>query len=346
MPGLEGSPQVATWSFDAQGQGMLKVDRSRVPDELQDTVGVEECAHWLGEFAKRCTEARIPCFLMMNPNIVEAYRPGYTASEDKATVRQIQAARNAGMRTIDPSLEILAFLRSHGLSSRDQWVTPHASDAHPVPTRHVLMAKEMLTVLGGAGVLPESVTTQSVMTGREWLDSEAARQWQITLAHDCPRSSPKAYEVRFTDPKPDGGILGEGWYDKEFTRTKMMFRWTRPEAQLKLPPCKQAAFEISTEWPKQVAPPKYRLTVQDTELTYTVKARNLRAWMVFEIPPELQSRPLDVRLHCPRLEIPGIAQDRDLGLRVYAIMIDPVQRQMPGARGFRDSRFEIRDSSG
>jgi hypothetical protein len=64
------------------------------------------------------------------------------ANSDGFREIMLEAARLAGIPVADPRRRIVEYLRDHGLRSRDLCVGDH--DWHPNPTRHRLMAEELL----------------------------------------------------------------------------------------------------------------------------------------------------------------------------------------------------------
>jgi lysophospholipase L1-like esterase len=317
LAGLENVPMVR----DRDGSMRFAVDDKRVPPEFRGMIGEENTRRLLREFGEVCRSRNIPAFFLLNPNVVDWEGRDSPAIRDRLLRPFIEAAREGGLKVVDPSPDILEFLRAHELTSRDLWVVPHALDAHAVPTRHTLIARGLFTSLFEAGVLPDCITSETAAPTVQFLNERAEAQWESTLENDVPRTRMGAYAVPFGDSR-ESSILGDGWHDIEISEGRAPFRWTGTEATLKLPPATRILLEFHADQPSEISPPDYAFTADDTPLTYTVRSRGERGWIVVHAPPDAANGEWTMQIRAKKFEVPGVDFGRDLGIRVYSVGIE------------------------
>jgi len=325
MAGLEMVPLVE----DKRGLFRCTLDESRIPPALRDMVGEENCKRAIRDIGRVCREKGLPTVFVLNPNLVEFYDKERQYAQDPTMVPFVQAARATGFAIADPTMPILGLLKPRGLTSRDLWVEPYASDAHPVPARHTLIALEVARVVLENAMLPaEAIDKSKEKDLLAALLQRANLQWEAMHRDEVPRIGEKAVKILPGDPKREETYLAEGWYGREYEHGGDSFRWCAPQAKLLLPPCKRLVMEIGTEWPPEIGPADCPFLLHGQSLPYRITKSRGRGWFDVTMPETAAQKldnPLELTIQCKPLDIPGIPKEekRPLGLRVRWIMIEP-----------------------
>jgi len=324
FPGLEVVPLVK----DEKGLLRCKLDESRIPPELRDMVGVENCQKAIRDIGRLCKEKGVRTVFVLNPNYVENYNQNRRMEQDRVVGPFVQAARDGGMVIADPTLPILEFLHAHNLKSPDLWVEPQTRDAHPAPPRHSLIAMEIARVILENDLLPNGAVDKARLKELSAALLERANsQWEAIERKEIPSLSATAITILPADAEREKLLLGEGWYGRETNAAAEKFRWCSPNAKLLLPPVKRLVMEVGTDWPQEIGPPDQEFILDGQSLPYRVAQRKGRGWFDIAIPQTATQKPdrwLELTIKTKRLEIPGIAKrdQRDLGLQVYRIVIE------------------------
>ncbi|KPL11076.1 hypothetical protein AMJ85_04715 [candidate division BRC1 bacterium SM23_51] len=310
---------------DEHGFWRYTAERERIPPELTGMVGEENCKAAISDIKRMCEGKGIPAVFVLNPISVDKYSETSRAIHDPLFAAYAQAARGAGFAIADPSMTIREFLEAQKLESRDLWIDPQNLDGHPAPPRLSLIALEIAKVLLANDMLPPGGIDR---TRHDQLLAafvrRAVSQWASMERGKPPQLAGRAITILPADPESEATYLGEGWYPREVNSYGEVFRWTKPKAQLLLPPTTRLVIEVGTG-PRRPGPSDQAFILDGQVLRSRFTRRNGRAWFEVSMPEsaaQKRDNPLRLVIKSKRVERLPPAEKRDLGLLVYRVMIE------------------------
>ena len=141
-------------------------------------LGPEAFRNAMTELASLLRERGVGSIQVQNPSWFENMTAGSRDDPDLKWV--IETSEELGFHIADPVPDILRFMTTHGLGSRDLWVQWY--DPHPSPARHVLIAKAIFAVLVRERLVPDAAAWGSrlpeLLAEFDRLADDAQRQWQ------------------------------------------------------------------------------------------------------------------------------------------------------------------------